>query len=1053
MFTTDNENQSGWIIDSGATQHMTYERDNLSEYVEFKRPCKVNLGDDRVILAYGKGTYRLTTDLNRSSQKIALKNVLYLPELKRNLLSVQAMSKLGATVVFKEDECRISKDSRLIGIGTMHGKLYMLKVISEEYVNVMKNNPNMELWHCRFGHLGMNNISKLLDENMVEGMSNVKDGGMSDVCEACVQGKQHCTPYPKKSFNRATELFESVHSDLCGPMNVKSFGKSQYFVTFIDEYSRYTQVHFLKSKDEVLEKFKQYVNQAEKLGKRVKNLRSDNGGEYCSEVFDDYLKEKGITHQTTVPYCPEQNGIAERMNRTLVEAARSMMFHAGMPKQFWAEAIHTAAYVHNRSPTSSLKEVTPFERFFGQKPDVSNLRVFGCIAFKHIPDTKRRKLDKKSSKCVFVGYPEGTKGYKLYDLEKKSFVRSRHIIFQERTFHNFKSKESLEFYDEDEVSPESSVVGAIIDPNDRAEEVGNDDVEVDVPVPNNHPVGATYEDNFMREVQNLNPQRERRPPQRYDDEVYNCSEDLTADINEPSNIREAWNGKNSAEWKKAAESEYKSLIDNHTWDLVPPPGDKNVVGSKWVFKVKRKADGTVQKFKGRLVAQGYTQSPGTDYDEVFAPVVRYASIRSLLAVANICNWEINQMDVKTAFLQGNLNEEIYMKQPDGFIDPEKPDYVCKLNKGIYGLKQAARCWNNSINDYLLSNGYTKSTADPCVYIKTMKSQDGRIHFVIIAIYVDDMMFFSNNTEMLEREKKAIAKRFQVEDLGELHYVLGMDIVRDREQRTISISQKKYLEGVLKKFDMENCKPISTPLEFGKKYEELSNEDEQFDTRTYQRAIGCLTYAATISRPDLSIAVSVLSKFMSKPGVEHWKGVKRVLRYVQGTLDYGLMYSADDTSTTLTGYTDADWAGDLSTRRSTTGYVFQVQGSTVSWCSKRQGCVARSTTEAEYIALSTASQEAVWLRRLLESVLKKQDKPTTLYEDNQGTIELTKNPKFHNRTKHIDVSYHYAREQVDNKIISIKYCRTENMLADVMTKGLTKAQFEKFRDMLGLIKIK
>jgi hypothetical protein len=394
-----------------------------------------------------------------------------------------------------------------------------------------------------------------------------------------------------------------------------------------------------------------------------------------------------------------------------------------------------------------------------------------------------------------------------------------------------------------------------------------------------------------------------------------------------------------------------------------------------------------------------------------------------------------------------------MNQPDGFIDPERPDHVCKLNKGIYGLKQAARCWNNSINSYLLSHGYKKSTADPCVYIKTVKSRDGTVNFVIIAIYVDDMMFFSNNTQMLEKEKKAIAEKFQVEDLGELHYVLGMSIVRNRESRTMSISQKKYLEGVLKKFDMENCKPVSTPLEFGKKYEELSNEDERFDTRMYQRAIGCLTYAATISRPDLSTAVSVLSKFMSNPGVEHWKGVKRVLRYVRGTLDYGLMYSADDTSTTLTGYTDADWAGDLSTRRSTTGYVFQIQGSTVSWCSKRQGCVARSTTEAEYIALSTASQEAVWLRRLLENVLKKQDNPTVLYEDNQGTIELTKNPKFHNRTKHIDIAYHYAKEQVEKKITFVEYCSTENMLADIMTKGLSKVQFEKFRDILGVIKMK
>ena len=1066
LFTSNNNSNPGWIIDSGATQHMTYEWSWLVNYVEFKRPCKVNLGDDRTILAFGKGTYNLVADLgNGSTQNIALKEVLYLPDLKKNLLSVQAMTKLNASIQFDGTECKIMRNSKLLATGKIHEKLYMLMIIPDvEYINVAKEKPNKNLWHCRFGHLGIDSISKLIDENMAEGMNCSDHDKEPSLCESCIMGKQHRAPFPKDKPHRANQPFEIIHSDVCGPMHIKSLGNSRYFVTFIDDHSRYTLTYFLKSKDEVLEKFKEFVNYVNTLGKKVKILRSDNGGEYCSKTFQDYLKEHGIQHQTTVPYNPEQNGTPERMNRTLLEAARSMMYHASIPKEFWAEAVSTATYTRNRSPTRSLNNTTPFECLFNRKPDVSNLKVFGCVAYTHIPGHQRKKLEEKSRKCIFVGYPDGTKGFKLYDLTKGTFIRSRDVIFEERTFHEFKREKSSEQNSELFHPPKENYR---VDPPINQDEIQADDENVNVedngpqpilennippPENDNNRVGATYEDNFMREVENIDQRRQRRPPQRYD-ELYNCSEDLTADINEPSNISEAWNGKNSAEWKKAAESEYKSLIDNHTWDLVPPPEDKNVVGSKWVFKVKRKADGTIQRFKGRLVAQGYTQSPGTDYDEVFAPVVRYTSIRSLLAVANICNWEIHQMDVKTAFLQGNLNEEIYMKQPDGFIDREKPDYVCKLNKGIYGLKQAARCWNNSINDYLLSNGYTKSTADPCVYIKTTKSQDGRIHFVIIAIYVDDMMFFSNNTEMLEREKKAIAKRFQVEDLGELHYVLGMDIVRDREQRTISISQKKYLEGVLKKFDMENCKPVSTPLEFGKKYEELSKEDEQFDTRTYQRAIGCLTYAATISRPDLSTAVSVLSKFMSKPGVEHWKGVKRVLRYVQGTLDYGLMYSADDTSTTLTGYTDADWAGDLSTRRSTTGYVFQVQGNTVSWCSKRQGCVARSTTEAEYIALSTASQEAVWLRRLLESVLKKQDKPITLYEDNQGTIELTKNPKFHNRTKHIDVSYHYAREQVDNKIISLKYCRTENMLADVMTKGLTKTQFEKFRDMLGLIKIK
>ncbi len=748
----------------------------------------------------------------------------------------------------------------------MHGKLYMLKVISEEYVNVMKkNNPSKELWHCRFGHLGMDNISKLLNENMVEGMSNARDTDMSDVCEACVQGKQHRTPYPKKSSNKATELFETVHSDVCGPMNVKSFGKSQYFVTFIDEYSRYTEVYFLKSKDEVLEKFKQYVSQAEKLGKRVKNLRSDNGGEYCSKVFDDYLKAKGITHQTTVPHCPEQNGIAERMNRTLVEAARSMMFHAGMPKEFWAEAIHTAAYVHNRSPTSSLKEVTPFQRMYGQKPDVSNLRVFGCIAFKHIPDATRRKLDKKSSKCVFVGYPEGTKGYKLYDLEKKSFVRSRDIIFQERTFHNFKSKENQEFYHKDDL--EGSVVGAIINPNDRGEEVVNDDddVEVNVPVPYNRPVGATYEDNFMREVENINQQRERRPPRRYDEELYNCTEDLTADINEPRNISEAWTGDYRMQWKQATDSEFKSLIENDTWELVPLPEGMNVVGSRWVFKVKRDANGSVQRFKARLVAQGYSQAEGVDYHEVFSPVVRNTSIRSLLALANTCNWEVHQMDVRSAFLQGDLDEEIYMQQPDGYVNEEKPDHVCKLKKSLYGLKQAARCWNSAIDNFLKSNGYKQVGADPCLYIKSVKQRDGKINFVILSIHVDDILLFSNSTVMLSKEKKSIGTRFNVEDFGEVNHVLGMLVQRERESRTLTISQPKYLEGILKRFNMEQCKPVSTPMEQGRQFHELPENESPVNVQEYQRIIGCLTYATTATRPDLASAVSVLSKYMSRPG--------------------------------------------------------------------------------------------------------------------------------------------------------------------------------------------
>ena len=408
-------------------------------------------------------------------------------------------------------------------MGEMCGKLYMLKVIpGKEYINVAKEESDMHLWHCRFGHLGIDDVSKLANNNMVNGMNDVGDNGVSP-CESCIMGKQHRTAYPKGTPYRATEPFEIVHSDVCGPMHVKSFGDSRYMVTFIDDYSRYTCVYFMKRKSEVLEKFKEFVNYAtNSSGKKVKILRSDNGGEYCSKAFVDYLKENGIVHQTTVPYNPAQNGVAERMNRTLLETTRSMMSHSKMPREFWAEAVSTATYVRNCSPTTSLKGITPFECLYNRKPDVSNLRVFGCIAFAHIPEHMRKKLEEKSHKCVFVGYPEGTKGYKLFDLSTKSLIRSRDVIFDEKKFNEFNSKHSSK------PSSDFYYPASVADEKDADDQVADEHV---IPVPvrenRNQPVGETYEDTFMQEVQNLNPQRERRPPVRFDEELY-AADYLTA---------------------------------------------------------------------------------------------------------------------------------------------------------------------------------------------------------------------------------------------------------------------------------------------------------------------------------------------------------------------------------------------------------------------------------------------------------------------------------------------------------------------------------------------
>ena len=698
------------------------------------------------------------------------------------------------------------------------------------------------------------------------------------------------------------------------------------------------------------------------------------------------------------------------------------------------------------------------------KPDVSNLRVFGCVAYAHIPDHQRKKLDEKSRKCIFVGYPSGTKGFKLYDLTKKGFIRSRDVIFEERTFHEFERPESSEqncefFYQPKENCPANPLINqdeiqadeenVHVEDNDPQPILENNNVPR--PENDNNRVGATYEVENMREVENMDQRRQRRPPQRYE-EMYVCTDDLTSDINEPRNLSEAWSNEHNAQWKKATDSEFNALLENDTWQLVPPPEDKNIVGSRWVFKVKRNADGSVEKFKARLVAQGYSQAKGIDYQEVFSPVVRSTSIRSLLALANTLDWEIHQMDVKTAFLQGDLTEEIYMEQPEGYRSEEHPDYVCRLKKSLYGLKQSARCWNTALDNYLKSNGYKQLDADSCLYMKTVRMQNGKINFVILLIHVDDILIFSNDVLMLEEEKRAIGTKFKVEDLGEVSHILGMLIKRDRNSRTLTISQSKYLEGVLKRFNMTECKPVSTPIEPGKQFHELSESEIPANIHEYQKVIGCLTYASTASGPDLAAAVGILSKYMTKPSQEHWKGVKRILRYIKGTMNFGITFQAKENTCILTGYSDADWANDTETRRSTSGYIFQINGSTISWCSKKQSCVSRSTTEAEYMALSFATQEAILLRRFLENVGVKQKESTVIYEDNQGAIQLSKNPKHHNRTKHIDIAFHFVREKVQDKSICVKYCKTDEMLADILTKGLPRQTFEKLREQLGVTEI-
>ena len=547
------------------------------------------------------------------------------------------------------------------------------------------------------------------------------------------------------------------------------------------------------------------------------------------------------------------------------------------------------------------------------------------------------------------------------------------------------------------------------------------------------PDEVPFEDPVVPDNDQVDVRRSSRPtkakaPDRYGQWV------MVAE--EPTSYKEAMKA-NKDKWQAAMDQEFESLQKNAVWDLVPLPEGRKQVGSKWVYKTKLSADGSVERHKARLVAQGFSQKYGMDYDETFCPVVRTESVRAVIALAATKNLLLHQMDVTTAFLNGTLEEEVYMKQPEGFVKKGKENLVCKLKKSIYGLKQSPRCWNNALDGYLKSINLEQSNADPCIYT----GPEG----VIVAVYVDDILIATETEEMMIKMKRSLSQKFEVKDLGELTSFLGVQVKQSSDG--IWIGQPGYTSRILDKYQMKDAKPVSTPVDISSKMN-IDSDSPPVDELLYQSAVGSLLYLSSWTRPDIAFAVNTVAKYNSNPTMEHWKAVKRILRYLKGTSEQGIKYSKDSKENII-GYCDADWAGDRSDRKSTSGYVFHLAEAPISWRSKKQSCVALSTAEAEYVALASAAQEAVWLRELLRQLDGPVEEATTIFDDSQSAIAMAKNPQFHGRAKHIGIKYHYIRGEINNGTVKLQYLPTAEMPADILTKGLAKDRHEKLARMFRI----
>ncbi|KAJ3704232.1 hypothetical protein LUZ61_007937 [Rhynchospora tenuis] len=819
------------------------------------------------------------------------------------------------------------------------------------------------------------------------------------------------------------------------------------------------------------------------FGKCVKCVRSDNGLEFQSNNIMNFYAENGVLHQTSCVYTPQQNGRVERKHRHILNVARALRFQAHLPIEFWGECVLTAAYLINRTPTQVLHNKTPYEMLFGKPPLYSQLRVFGCLCYISHKSQASDKFEPRSRKCIFLGYPFGKKGWRVYDLETSEFVVSRDVIFSEHEF-PFDKQFNLET---------NSSSGALIP---RTVDVHGDNDDIQYVLESIEERGSNCEnaqqndaavgmaDQSADEIAPIelqeegqtqpaaHEQRVRKPSTRLKDYIcytarvdssvvadnllltsgtaypiaryVNCNrfseshKGFLAAVTkekEPEHYGEAVKSKH---WRDAMQSEIDALERNGTWSLEDLPANKTAIGCKWVYRIKYHADGRVERYKARLVALGNRQVEGIDYTETFAPVAKMVSVRTFLAVAAIKGWTLHQMDVHNAFLHGELYEEVYMRLPPGFTHSQTGK-VCRLRKSIYGLRQAPHMWFSKLTSALESYGFVQSKADYSLF--TWRKGDA---LLAILVYVDDLVIAGNSEDAVYEFKQYMSRMFHMKDLGYLKYFLGIEIARGPVG--LFLCQRKYVLDILAECGLLGAKPAATPMEQNHRLAESVGEKLK-DPEKYRRLIGRLIYL-TITRPELCYSVHILAQFMQDPLQAHYEAALRVVRFLKGNPGQGVLLRADG-DLQLNAFCDSDWASCPLTRRSLSGYFVMLGSSPISWKTKKQQTVSRSSAEAEYRSMANVTAELLWLKSFLKSLGVIHSQPMKLSCDSQAALHIATNPVFHERTKHIELDCHFVRDQIQTKCIAAVYTRSSEQLADIFTKALGKQQFAYLLCKLGI----
>lgn len=1084
---------SSWIIDSGCSNHMSPYQHIFADLKMFQSKrqrdyVKMANGTSLPILGIGSVSC-FAVDSNHIQHPVTLNNVLFVPGLQNNLFSTRQSSLKGHTILLAANTSKLIISEGLSfpfifdskwNLYTFHLQLSDKIVKADTALIASDAKSDSFLWHRRLGHPGSYPLSKLASNLKLQNSKSLNHPEDCDICITTKLPRPTFTSAPKEF--KATRPCELVSADLTGPFRQPGINGEHYAIAFKDQYSHLGYVDFLSKKSEALTAIKVFI---QKCGK-PEIFRTDRGGEFLSNEAEKFFRKHGVKRQLTCPRSSQQNGEVERYWRTLFQITRANLAESHLPKKFWPYAMSYAVFQYNRRPHRSLENnLCPLQAFNSPSLllDLTNLKVFGCLTYVYQIPTYRSdpKLSPSSMKGIFLGIPYGTKGYIIFLPQDNKTVITRDVRFNE----DVPGGLLLDEHNVPAMTPEKAGLDIIPVDADRSPSSNpwvetpssispepSDGVPFDTTVPIITPPSSTVrrstrlrrEPPYLKDYVQPNSQN----PLLLETELSSCEAESPAPdslsppghthtcqlsideskyTSEPDTYQQAIQCPQASKWEQAMEEELSALHENETWTLCPRPPNRNIIGTRWIYKVKRNSDGSVDRFKARLVARGFTEVYGLDYDEVFSTVVRIGTVRTLFAIAVQDDLHLIQLDVKNAYLKAPVSEELYAEIPPGMknlpVAVSSKTHCLKLLKSLYGLKQAGRNWNLLLTKWLVEDQhFVQAMSDTCLFIRINKKTKS---VFIIVTYVDDLIGATSNPDEEKQFLEAFLSKFSLSRHDVLNWYVGMKIVQTKDR--IDVEQPQYVTDMLHKFRMIDANPSSTPASL----QRLSKPDDNSfpGELPYRSLVGSLLYIAKCSRPDINFAVHQLTKFGNCYSQEHWTAAKRVLRYLKQTKDEALSFCKVPDTTgqlKLVGYTDSDWAMDLDDRKSTGAYVFFLFNTPITWTTKKQPVVALSSTEAEYIALVEAAKEAIFLRQLLQDMGRTVQTPISILCDNKSTIALSKNPIAHGRSKHMDIKLHFIREVVNQGIIQVEYIPTKENIADALTKSLpvpTHARFTKY----------